>query len=542
MKIPKIIHFIWAGGQRKLPPMEVDVVTDWANQNPGFQIYLWVDKSTGTDDMVQHYTTQFRERGIHVSEGTGVIASDLPIDKPTPVVLLDVSSVHHTTPGGSSSSFRDDFVAYEIDKPRPNYGASSDLLRYQILHEFGGAYFDFDVLPGALSLKASGLFTEVDQHVLYVDHYPQQPHATAEQLRHFRAEMIGNDTFICTPKNPLMAGVARQSRDHYRRGIVPINLCLQLAHSGQNIQDMTIYATGPAIVRRVLLAGVEEQGDALINRDVLIKRVRDGREMALTQPKKNTAHWLNAKMNEYKNLIDADRAFEQMIRFEMAHFKVLRLDDFVTDFKESCKKITAMTPGQSLRFIGSILKRDGMAALMRDVSYVQLTCQYPETIQFCHDKNFTTLFNLNFEGIQGVLMFQGYLNDILGAEAKAMQDVGALSVAKAEGIPPIVALLRKSDKQHRKTFCMHVQKSFEVIDNLLQNTQLFKSQADIPKILDLFKETLDKYQEYSVHLNSTMDEPYKISLEKLTVLREKCENLSKLLPKQHENLHKQPNK
>ena len=38
-------------------------------------------------------------------------------------------------------------VRYTINRPEPNYGMASDLLRYLILWEYGGAYFDIDVQP-----------------------------------------------------------------------------------------------------------------------------------------------------------------------------------------------------------------------------------------------------------------------------------------------------------------------------------------------------------------------------------------------------------
>jgi mannosyltransferase OCH1-like enzyme len=76
-------------------------------------------------------------------------------------------------------------VRYEIDRLRPNYGASSDLLRYLILYSFGGAYFDSDVAPGTKRLETSESFLkDFDNPIIYINKNSQN------------TKEIGNDAFI----------------------------------------------------------------------------------------------------------------------------------------------------------------------------------------------------------------------------------------------------------------------------------------------------------------------------------------------------------
>ena len=50
------------------------------------------------------------------------------------------------------------YIRYEIDKPAPNYGPASDLIRTAIWYGCGGAYFDIDVLPGKDASSLHALF------------------------------------------------------------------------------------------------------------------------------------------------------------------------------------------------------------------------------------------------------------------------------------------------------------------------------------------------------------------------------------------------
>jgi mannosyltransferase OCH1-like enzyme len=50
MRIPRIIHFIWAGGDDKMPRRYADSVHIWKRQNPRFKIWLWIDKRSASSE------------------------------------------------------------------------------------------------------------------------------------------------------------------------------------------------------------------------------------------------------------------------------------------------------------------------------------------------------------------------------------------------------------------------------------------------------------------------------------------------------------
>jgi len=86
--IPKIFHFIWLGGT--LPKIYEDNIADWESKNKDFEVRIWDDNSS--DSIMQKYNK------------------------------------------------------YDLFKSAKNFGVKSDILRYAILHEFGGVYLDTDFI------------------------------------------------------------------------------------------------------------------------------------------------------------------------------------------------------------------------------------------------------------------------------------------------------------------------------------------------------------------------------------------------------------
>jgi mannosyltransferase OCH1-like enzyme len=48
MRIPKIIHFIWAGGDDELSLSYIESVNLWIISNDGFEVWLWVDEKSAS--------------------------------------------------------------------------------------------------------------------------------------------------------------------------------------------------------------------------------------------------------------------------------------------------------------------------------------------------------------------------------------------------------------------------------------------------------------------------------------------------------------
>ncbi len=98
-KIPKIVHFIWLG-PKPFPQESIINLESWKRFNPSWKLYFW------TDDK----------------------------DRPCPIDGMQ-----------KMLTFEHDFKAMApLLELSTNWGEKSDLMRYQILEEFGGFYSDHD--------------------------------------------------------------------------------------------------------------------------------------------------------------------------------------------------------------------------------------------------------------------------------------------------------------------------------------------------------------------------------------------------------------
>lgn len=88
-RIPPIIHFIWLGSSI---PEKIDmIINSWRVFNPGWKIIIWTDKEVETFSWTKESSKNFYEKATH-------------------------------------------------------YAEKSDILRYEILYQFGGIYSDTDVV------------------------------------------------------------------------------------------------------------------------------------------------------------------------------------------------------------------------------------------------------------------------------------------------------------------------------------------------------------------------------------------------------------
>ena len=369
MKIPKIIHFIWAGGERALPYSNIQTVRSWANQNPSFQVWVWIDPSSSTSSfkLIDQYVQQFKnEKNI---------------------ILHDIEGTKDDA--GKVFSVSDEIVRYEINKLRPNYGRSSDRLRYKILEIFGGAYFDSDVKPGHISLQHSGIFEkEFDMPQIFIDMNSQN---TGE---------VGNDAIICTPRNPAITQIKDTSYQHYffhrnkkSSDILPIcdfnisqnNSFYRLSYYSEDsayVIQSTILQTGPYCVRKILLDNLKN----LIPPQELKSEVKPMEN--LTYVVANHRNWIDIPIPIMIHSI-AIKKIEETIKFEIEKFQILRLDDHVAGLMQSTRTTQDLATLEILNIISNVD--------ISSVQCIQITYRFRETVEYCNQNNFqhsTYLFPL----------------------------------------------------------------------------------------------------------------------------------------------------
>ena len=243
MDLPRLIHFVWAGGEVQMPRANLERVILWAIQHVDFKVFIWTDPSSIFEGMCAiqaHFESAFGARVV-----SNIEIRDINKD------LLSFAKVN----------FAESFIRYEIERLRPNYGASSDMIRYAALFIYGGAYFDSDILPGGESLDERHTFGELEgeAHQFYVDGRSQN------------TNNIGNDAFISTKENPIALQLLKLSCEHYNadyfQGVMKKPFYL-FYDRFKDIRALTPNITGPdgegrSIALAVLRNGQSRHGETI---------------------------------------------------------------------------------------------------------------------------------------------------------------------------------------------------------------------------------------------------------------------------------------
>lgn len=289
MAIPKLLHFIWAGGMKLLPEENINIIKAWRDKNPDFQIIVWIDKQTTPADELAKYNNIYQFDKLNIA-------------------LKDITE----------AGVADEHIRYEIDRIRPNYGASSDLLRYNILAKFGGAYFDSDVLPGKKRLNHNNFFDKTNEPIFLINQNSQN------------TGHIGNDAFICTPNHPLMLNLAKVAHQNY---IAPLAHRPNVVYGNDDFEYMiwsTVYRTGPnAVVQTFIEAGKMKRDDTQAPPMYHI-------DPEIAAPlNENHRNWIGVPAKRSTDKTAAIVVAVQSILFEAKHMGIIRLEDHVKDIAES---------------------------------------------------------------------------------------------------------------------------------------------------------------------------------------------------------------
>lgn len=154
--IPKIIHLIWLGS-RDFPLYALNNLSEWILLNPGYQINLWVDNEN---------------------------LKSFPIE--------DVSIKYL----GKDYTLK--YLKTEYDK-HDTYAGKADILRVELLYEFGGFYTDYD----NRCCKNLNLFAEFYELVVAFDWEPKIHLIPDPVTGQFIEPRLANSFFAVKKQHPL---------------------------------------------------------------------------------------------------------------------------------------------------------------------------------------------------------------------------------------------------------------------------------------------------------------------------------------------------
>lgn len=363
--LPALIHVIWAGGVREVPNEGMVNLARWAYSNPNFKIVLWVDDKVVTQDthlvnLQELYTERFAEEYLKLAEGEESIQE---INS-----RIEVRSIREH----GICNKENDVVDYAIDRLEPNYGLSSDILRYRILYQYGGVYVDItDVTPGDQeklnflnSIPYAKFLIVNEEHKLYINHLSQtqnpseleltsfnlsthdfSSHQEEENEKFLASSKIGNDSFICTKGNPLMLLMVQETER--RLQCKTFNERVMMAYGGFNIKDITLDLSGPNMVKTVIYNS--QTGRLLQNKKLTtvgyykkmsdnsgsyIFSLQSNQYQAVKPPDnvRNTRYWNDVPLDliRIKTVEDVISQIVKLATYEITKMGVLRLDDHIS--------------------------------------------------------------------------------------------------------------------------------------------------------------------------------------------------------------------
>lgn len=337
MPISKKIHFIWLG--QLLPNNRLEHIKNWSNLNEEFQINLWLDEIGAESNSI------FGTTYSTAVEKTKALINQHQIKN---IEIKDIQEFNTTEEENYWQ-----FIRYEIDKLRPNYGAASDLLRLIILEKHGGAYYDSDVNPISLSNL--------------------EPWNT-EGLRLYMYQKNCNDIIICPSEEPTLVEwrkkVSLNQTIFDGKSFVQSMNDTYLSDNPFYIVSNTLRKTGPNTI--ILLANNQQE------------KIFELTNLRKTTHIESEQSWCNRRIKTLgdDNLIESlYNHLLKIISFEIQFLGILRLEDHVNSLLKSIQC------DQKSNIIVEFMEKIGHVS-MENVQYVQLTFEHEEVFNFYRQHNF----------------------------------------------------------------------------------------------------------------------------------------------------------
>jgi mannosyltransferase OCH1-like enzyme len=304
-RTPKVIHFIWAGGDKPFP--NHDVIERWQQANPDFQIILWVDKESTPNVVFDEYERQHHYQFADKDSVDAIMKRQKreTDNTPKPIVYADISENELVLP----------HVRYEIDRFVPNYGCSSDLLRYIILEKYGGAYFDSDVEPGKRRLVDAQYydFSHGDDQINLIDN--------TQGLK----DEIGNDVIVCSAAHPFMrALIFGIVNENYKVNADTYDSPSLISEFGR--KRSTIIRTGPtaiiAILRQLSAGQLTIEKERLLDKKTY--QAHDGNDLNWMHARRTACQNADEALTVARNSMDFEHDVMHMVRYR-AHLRDIKL-------------------------------------------------------------------------------------------------------------------------------------------------------------------------------------------------------------------------
>ncbi len=348
MPIPKIISFIWVGRSKALPEESHKNIEKWREENKDFQAILWVSRP-----LLEEFRKIYESRGYQFAfsdpednkdnknnknpiDIEKLIASTVRDDAETgPTVVADIEILFKKALDHLSKDEVDklrDIIYYQMNNFTPNYGTSSDLLRYLVLLVYGGAYFDSDV-PCLGKLSDEPPYKDKDNDVK--SKYFTLPEYSQGTLG------IGNDAFVCSPGHEVTKNIIQSALKNFS----PNNFFADQFETFMHHMS-TVSNTGPHLINRVLreypeLAKESGMFEAIPKENAQLFP-KDWNHIPKAPAGKS---WVDPPPTQCKGVEESIQAATSSMAVEARYLKVGRFSDHIYHIGRSLKQLllTALT-------------------------------------------------------------------------------------------------------------------------------------------------------------------------------------------------------
>ena len=321
----------------------IDNIAEWAkaNQGDGFKIYLWTDVQVAAANVPEQYSEYIQNKhGLKVEDHT----KSSPTNNSGSIYIKDVNK----------EGFTDPLYIYLRNKLKRNWGELSDIMRKRILAKRGGTYLDCpDVAPGKNKLAESKLFDEPpNTHILGIDYFPQAENITVDAFNPSRRILTSNDALLCTQANPILIKARDDIAFNFELDLsTKQRQTIRAAYAAHDTLHDTINRTGAPLIYNNF-EDAKKIGELnfvvqLNNQSIQLSPLRS-ETTEFIQPKRgfNTSFtWLATPVTDFAIFSKDHNQAEEIalnrvistIKYEMEHFKTLRLDSHIDELIQCLK-------------------------------------------------------------------------------------------------------------------------------------------------------------------------------------------------------------
>ncbi len=191
----------------------------------------------------------------------------------------------------------------------------------------------------------------------------------------------------------------------------------------------------------------------------------------LTAPETNSQSWLNVPIQEIKNQKKCHETILERVKFEIVHFKILRLDDHIDAMITSMAIIDYADAVASNK---KLLLEEISHLDLAHVKLTQLTFRHPESVKFCLAKKLNTILDLNKNDFSKALLY--HIDFVaIHIDLFHLKKIQVLQKVDTEDF------VTKLGENFRKKIAPQVFSSLSKLESLLSNIDLlpFESQKTL---------------------------------------------------------------